>query len=184
MRYKSSIYFLLMLLTCSDVKAQVNKIKFHSINSAGIVIGESGTAMIVQSVNGIAYKNLFSGIGFGADYYRYNSYPIFFDQRIYFGKNNNAYVYGNLGYNLNGKNKPGKEIYYYTSYHFSGGVYTDFGIGYQIKFAKKNSFLFAAGYSYKETRDKIGRPGPADGIDFSTYNYGFGRIVLKAGIDF
>lgn len=82
------------------------------------------------------------------------------------------------------KNKPGKEIYYYQSYKFSGGAYTDVGVGYKMKFIKKSSFLVSAGYSYKKNYDKIETIGPADGIDYSIYNYGFGRIVLKAGVDF
>ena len=92
---------------------------------------------MLQSVNGFAYKNFYSGIGFAKDDYNYNSYPLFFDQRIYFNEKNNAFAYGDLGYNFSGKNKPGKEIYYYTSYHFSGGVFTDFGIGYKMTFIKK-----------------------------------------------
>ena len=43
------------------------------------------------------------------------------------------------------KTSPGKEVYYYTSYHFTGGVYTDIGIGYQMKFAGKSSFIISAG---------------------------------------
>ena len=184
MRHKSFIFFLLILLTGFSIKAQSRKIQFHSINSVGFVIGESGTDMMLQSVNGFAYKNFYSGIGFAKDDYNYNSYPLFFDQRIYFGKATNAFAYGDLGFNLNGKNKPGKEIYYYTSYHFSGGVFTDFGIGYKMAFIKKSSLLLSIGYSYKELNDKIETIGPADGKNYSNYKYGNGRIVLKAGVGF
>ena len=178
------ILFLLILFIAFHVKAQSRKIQFHSINSIGFLIGESGPDMMLQSVNGIAYRNLYSGIGLAKDDYNYNSYPIFFDQRIYFSTKNNAFAYGDLGYNFSGKNKPGKEIYYYTSYHFSGGVFTDFGIGYKVKFIKKSSLLLSIGYSYKELNDKIETIGPADGKDYSNYKYGNGRIVLKAGVDF
>jgi hypothetical protein len=184
MRYKLMIYFLMILLDCSNLKAQDKKIKFHSINLAGFLIGERRTEIVLQSVNGIAYKNLYSGLGVGADYYNYNSYPLFFDQRIFFGKKNNAFVYGDLGYNISGKNKPGKEIYYYNSYHFQGGVYTGVGIGLQVKFNRRSSILFSAGFSYKKLSDKIGTAGPADGVDYSVYNYGYGRIEIKTGIDF
>ena len=173
----------MILFFCSNVRAQTKKIKFHSFNSIGLVIGESRSDMMLQSVNGIFYSNLYSGIGFGIDDYNYNSYPVFFDQRIFFDKKRNAFIYGDIGYNFPAKNKPGEEIYY-TSYHFRGGIYTDFGIGYKMKFIKKSSFLITAGYSYKKIYDKIGAPGPAGSIAYSTYSYGFGRIILKAGVDF
>jgi hypothetical protein len=184
MRHKSFIFFLLILLTGFSIKAQSRKIQFHSINSVGFVIGESGTDMMLQSVNGFAYKNFYSGIGFAKDDYNYNSYPLFFDQRIYFSEKNKAFAYGDLGYNFSGKNKPGKEVYYYTSYHFSGSVFTDFGIGYKMAFIKKSSLLLSIGYSYKELNDKIETIGPADGKNYSNYKYGNGRIVLKAGVGF
>lgn len=185
MRNKSLI-FLLPVLLSFYVKAQNKKAKFHSINSIGFVIGQSGTDMMAQSVNGFAYKNVYSGIGFAKDDYNYNSYPLFFDQRIYFGKRNNAFVYGDLGYNISGKNKPGKEIYY-NSYHFSGGVYTDFGIGYKIKL-RKSYLTLSPGFSYKEINNKVGVVNPClvgpCPVDYSSYKYGNGRAVLKAGVDF
>jgi hypothetical protein len=165
-------------------KAQDKKIRFHSINSAGLLIGKSNTDMMLQTLNGIAYKNYFSGIGFGIDYYHYNSYPLFFDQQICFGKKKSAFIYGDLGYNFTAKNKPGKDIYYYNTYHFSGGVFTGVGVGTKIKFAKSNFFLLSIGYSYKELNLKIGTNGPADGVDYSSYKFGNGRIVLKGGVDF
>jgi len=184
MRNKKFILFVLAITLGFCGKAQDKQIKFRSINSVGLLIGESGTDMILQTVNGIACKNYFSGIGFGVDYYHFNSYPLFFDQQICFGKKKSAFIYGDLGYNFNAKNKPGKEIYYYKTYHFTGGVFTGLGIGCKIKFAKSNSFLLSIGYSYKELNLKIGAIGPADGIDYSNYKYSNGRIVLKAGIDF
>jgi len=188
MRHSSIILFLLILLTGFSIKAQSRKIQFHSINSAGFIIGQSGTDMMLQSVNGFAYKNFYSGIGFAKDDYNYNSYPLFFDQRIYFGKETNAFAYGDLGFNLSGKNKPGKEIYYYTSYHFSSGVYTDFGFGYKMKLKEKLFFTLSTGFTYKDINDKVGvtnqclvAPCP---VDYSNYKYGNGRVVLKAGVDF
>ena len=187
MRHKLIILFLLILSLGFNVKAQSKKIEFHSINSIGLVIGEKGSDMILQSVNGIAYRNLYSGIGFGLDDYNYNSYPLFFDQRVFFDKKRNAFVYGDIGYNLSGKNKPGKEIYY-NSYHFSGGIYSDFGIGYKIKFIRKSFFTISTGFTYKEINNKIGivnqcliAPCP---VDYSNYRYGNSRVVLKAGVDF
>lgn len=184
MRYKTTILFLLAVTWCLCVKAQDKKIKFHSINSAGLLIGENGTDLMLQTINGIAYKSYFSGIGFGVDYYQFNSYPLFFDQQVDFGKKKSGFIYGDLGYNFNAKNKPGRDIYYYNTYHFTGGVFTGLGVGTKIKFDKNNSFLLSIGYSYKELNLKIRTTGPADGVDYSSYKYGNGRIVLKLGVDF
>ena len=190
MRIQSFAIFLLTLFIYFSASAQIKKLKFHSINSVGITNGQSGGDLILQSVNGIGYNKWYSAIGFGADYYHYKSYPLFLDARRYFGKNANAngFAYADLGYNFRGNDKPGKEVSYYTSYHFTGGGYTDIGIGYKMKFTGKSSFLISTGYSYKGMNDKVGTMdgcpvGPCS-VDYGNYKYGSGRIILKAGVDF
>ncbi len=186
-----TIYYILFIvasLICFSAKAQ-QKAKFNSKNSVGISIGQNGSSLLFQTVNGVSFNNWFYGIGIGADYYNYNSYPLFADIRRYFGKNGKGFVYGDLGYNFSGNNKPGKEVYYYQSYKFSGGVYTDLGIGYKMKFIRKSFFTVSAGFNYKEINNKVSAgiipcynaPCP---VDYSNYKYGNGKVVLKAGVDF
>jgi len=183
--------FLILLFTAAEmcVYAQKRKITFRSINAVEYLIGQNADGWGFQSVNGIAWKNYFTGIGMGTDYYPYNSYPIFFDQRIYIGKKRSLFGYGNLGYNFNDKkNKPGKEIYYYSSYHFRGGVYTDIGIGMRIPLKKNNFITFSGGFSYKEIYIKTTSineclVAPCT-VDYNNYQYANGRVTLKAGIDF
>lgn len=189
MRNKTIMIFLVVVLIGNHVKSQDKKIRFRSFNAVGFVIGEHSNDIMLQTVNGVTYKNFYSGIGFGIDYYDYNSYPLFFDQRIYFRKKNKAFFYGDLGYNISGKNKPGKEVYYYNTYHFSGGIFTDFGIGYKIRFIKKSLFTLSSGFSYKDINSRIGNIYPCYSsggcpVDYSNYKYGNGRVVLKAGVDF
>ena len=188
MKIKSFPVFLLSLFIFFSASAQNEKLKFHSINTIGLSDGQSGAYLLLQTVNGLAFKKWYSGIGFGADYYHYKSYPLFIDARRYFGKNNKGFAYADLGYNFSGKNKPGKEVYYYTSYHFSSGIYTDIGIGYKMKFTKKSAFVISTGYSYKEINNKVGVVNPClvapCPVDYSNYKYGNGRVVLKAGVDF
>ena len=183
------VFIVLVTITGIDLKAQKNNIAFHSINSVSFFMGESETSWGFQTVNGIAYKNLFSGIGVGADYYHYNSYPLFFDQRIYFGRNSNLFAYGDLGYNLNNKkNKPGKEVGYYSSYHFRGGVYTGCGLGYKHLLTGKSFITLSAGFSYKQANNKVRiieecltATCP---VDYQNYQYDNGRVDVRAGIDF
>ena len=156
-------------------------------------MGQSGGNLLLQTVNGVRFKDFFTGAGVGVDYYHYKTLPVFFDARRYFGKKNNGFAYADIGYNFPLKNKPGKDIPYYQSYKFSGGIYTDLGLGYKMKFINKSSFLLSAGYSYKRVSDKIGTVNPVIDcmvgtscplLDYSKYSYGFGRIILKAGVDF
>ena len=176
----SCIYF--------SASAQEEKLKFHSINTVGFSDGQAGGHFLFQTVNGVASKKWFAGTGFGIDYYRYRSVPVFLDGRRYFGKKGKGFAYADVGFNLSAKNKPGKEAFYYTSYHFANGLYTDIGIGYRIKFVRKSSFLMSTGYSYKEINYKAGTVDPClvgpCPVNYNYYKYGSGRVVLKAGVDF
>jgi hypothetical protein len=169
-----------------SVSAQKNKIRFRSINTFGLVGGESKASIAFQSVNGIQFSSWFSGIGVGVDDYRYKTLPLFIDGRWFFGDNKNEFIYGNVGYNFPMKNKPGKEIWYYDTYHFTGGIYTDIGIGYQVPLYKKSSVLFSLGYSYKQVQTEYGITPLCTGCQPSWYNYklGLGRIALRTGVEF
>ena len=150
--------------------------------------GQKGASALYETVNGISFKNWFTGMGIGIDNYSYNSYPVFFDIRGFFGGHNQWFGYGDLGYNFNAKNKPGKEIYYYNSYDFTGGIYSDVGLGYRFRFIQKSFFTFSGGFTYKEITNKVGIVDPClvapCPVDYSNYKYGNGRVVLKAGVDF
>jgi hypothetical protein len=166
--------------------AQKQKIKFHSIEIGGIAGGESQVKPVFQTINGLGFSRWFSAVGIGIDYYRYKTLPLFIDVRRFFGKENKGFLYADLGYNFPLKNKPGKEIGYYDTYHFKGGVYTDIGIGYKTKFIKRSSLLFSMGHSYKELQNEIGITPLCTECQpyFYYYKFGFGRIAFKAGVEF
>src|SRR6185437_2862541 len=111
-----------------------------------------------------------------------------FDERWFFGEEKKGFIYGDIGYDFPMKDKPGKEISYYSTYHFTGGIYTDIGIGYQVPLHKKTSMLFSLGYSYKKVGTKIGvntgripcplMVGPCN-VDYSSkYDFSFNRMIL------
>ncbi len=174
------------VLFSSSVYAQKNKIKFNSTNMFGLAIGESRPCGLFQSINGIMYNNWFTGIGAGLDYYSYRTIPVFFDLRRGIDKSNRGFIYADLGYNFPWKEKPGKEISFYNSYHFTRGLYSDIGIGYKTNTKQNPSFSLSAGYSYKKVHNRIGVVSPClippCPEDFTRYEYGYGRILLKAGI--
>ena len=177
---------LIAALISISVPAQNEKNKFHSINLVGIVGGESEVNSLFQTINGINFSNWYSGIGIGVDNYQYKTMPLFFDGRRSFGEKKKGFVYLDLGYNFPLKNKPGKEIGYYNTYNFKGGLYTDFGIGFKTKFIKKSSLLFSLGNSYKQLQTKIGIMPACLECQTYLYNYkfGYGRIILKTGVEF
>lgn len=170
----------------SSVQAQNAKVKFHSIENGGVIIGESEANAVFQTVNGVAVSDWFFGIGFGVDYYQYKTLPLFLDTRSFFGKKQKWFLYGNLGYNFASHNKPGKEFFYYDSYDLKGGVYTDFGIGITTRLIKKSSLYFSLGHSYKELQGNYGIAPLCLECETSFYYYkfGYGRIIAKAGIGF
>jgi hypothetical protein len=177
---------ILMGILISVAAHTQEKMKFHSINMAGIAEGKSGGYGILQTVNGLGYKKWFAGIGAGIDYYKNKSIPLFFDVRTAVAKTD-LYFFGDLGYNFSTHDIPDKTIYYGT-YHFFGGPYTEIGIGYKILLARSSYLLLSSGYSYKELNNKITTPTeclvPPCTVDYSKYQYGYGRILFKAGFLF
>lgn len=172
----------------SALSAQKKKVRFQSVNQFAMVGGENHVNTAFQTINGIKFSDWFAGIGIGIDNYRYKTLPLFLDGRWHFGEDKKAFFYGDVGYNFPMKNKPGKEIYYYNTYDFSGGIYTDMGIGYQLYLNKKTFLLFSLGYSWKKLECKTGAVscpliGPCY-IDYSKYNFSFNRMILKAGLIF
>jgi len=188
MKKKAFCNLLFYLFISFSLTAQKKSVQFNSINLFGIVGGEGQVNSAFQTINGIKLSNWFSGIGIGIDNYRYKTLPLFIDGRWYLSHEKSGFIYGDIGYNFPMKNKPGKEIYYYNTYDFTGGIYTDFGIGYQVFLNKNASLLFSLGHSYKKLQDKIGvTTCPVLGscfVDYSKYNYEFGRMILKAGLAF
>ena len=175
---------LVVALFSLSAYTQKSKIKFNSLNMVGLAAGESRPFGLLQTVNGVIYNSWFAGIGVGLDYYSYKTIPVFFDLRRDISK---GFIYADLGYNFPWKEKPGKEIPFYNSYQFTRGLYSDIGIGYKINLRNNPSFLFSAGYSYKKVYNKIGVVSPCLVApcpeDFSKYEYEYGRIILKAGIE-
>lgn len=180
--------FLFSSLIHVAIFCQNYKIKFHSLNSVGIIFGKSKESISIESVNGIKYKNWFTGIGLGVDYYQNKSYPLFIDARKYFWNKEKVFAFADIGYNISANNSPGTDINYFTSYKLDGGIYSAIGLGLRMKISKGYSLLISTGYSYKQMQGKYTVINPClTGVcpkDYYTFIYGYGRILLKAGIGF
>jgi hypothetical protein len=190
---KNSPFLLLLLftLTGSIATAQEKKtalLKFHSINSIGLLEGGTGNALLLQTVNGVQYKSWFAGLGTGIDYYRFRGLPVFLDIRKYFGTaQNQFFVYGDLGMHAHWLTAQQKNTSFTTDWNVKNGWYTDAGLGYAVKLGSRQALLLSAGYSFKTMKGTQTDYTPItyDGPPAVTQlNFNMNRLAVKAGIQF
>ncbi|HVU85616.1 MAG TPA: hypothetical protein VHC50_12285 [Puia sp.] len=185
--------FCLSISSAQQVKKR-NSIAFHSINQAGLLNGEAGSAFQVQTINGIQYRSWYAGIGAGIDYYRFRGIPLFADIRKAFGHTKNKFfIYGDAGIHFSWitdkeKNSLG------PSAKLSNGLYLDGGIGYQAGIGNRNALLISVGYSYKQVKNETPAyyyyplyttmitytPPPSN----TTIDYQLSRVSIKLGWEF
>jgi len=171
---------------------QQNKNKryvFHSINQVGLLEGETGSAVLLQTINGVQHKKWFAGIGAGLDYYYFRTIPLFADVRWNLLDNRKTpFVYADAGTNFVWINKTKTPSY---GSDYKNGSYYDMGIGYSLTFKKGTAFTISAGYSQKSLSEK--RPGfmyidiwpnPYPYDDGTRYDYTLKRLSIKAGLSF
>jgi hypothetical protein len=104
-----------------------------------------------------------------------------------FGDDKKGFVYGDIGYNYFLKDTrkndfPNSNV----SYKYSGGVYTDIGVGLRASFIKKIKMVVSIGHSYKKI-DQSERSTICPFIgpcfeNITNYKYSFGRFNLKVGL--
>ncbi len=197
---KQLIFISLLIAICGISSAQQGNPaaswRFHSINSVGLLEGETGSAFQLQTINGAAYKSWFGGVGVGIDYYRYRTIPLFADFRKEFGKNSNkVFVYADLGINFSWLTDNQKATYQLDD-HFGNGFYNDLGLGYKVSLGKNNGLLLSLGYSYKKITETYQSyytymppvyftdpPGPGT-PPTEKIQYSLNRLSIKLGWEF
>ena len=162
------------------------KAGWRSIATAGFTAGESGASPIYQLSGGITYSRFFSGIGFGYDKYAFQSFPVFADWRMSFGKRQLVFVYAMPGYNIPGKFTKEVADFRTATENQKGGFYMDAGIGYRIPLGLWHRLSFSAGYAYKSfSHEKIYTypcgivPCTETAPDKYVYRYSYGRVTTK-----
>lgn len=182
MRIKSLLCFWMLALSA---QAQNTKPKFNSLLQVGLVEGQRGPAMTLQTINGVRYQTWSLGAGAGLDYYHTRSIPLFLDIRKNILKTDKTpFIYLDAGYNFPWLTEENK---LYSSAEAEGGLYYDAGIGYAVPVLKNNALFFTVGYSSKRISTASG--GPVD--IFSSYippsqrfEYTLRRISVKMGLGF
>lgn len=156
---------------------------FQSINQAGLLEGEKGSAFQLQTINGVEYNSWYAGIGAGIDYYRFRSVPLFLDIRKYLLKKSlSPFLYSDIGVHFPWK-RDGESLY--VNGELSSGWYYDVGLGLKIASGNKQGFNLSAGYSYKNIRETSSSSVvcirfPCEQFR-QTRNYGLNRLTLKLG---
>lgn len=194
-------FFLIFIVMAECTVAQQktkSAVTFHSLQQLGMINGNGAVSGLIQTVNGVECSQWFAGVGVGLDFYRYRSVPLFVNVKRYFSlKNNNAlFIYADGGYNQPWL-KDNKETYSWgsgsteTKSQYKGGLYTDAGFGYAIKFKSGNKMLLNIGYSYKYFEEnKItktvtgGVAGNTENTNSQKYKYNFNRLMIKIGWEF
>jgi hypothetical protein len=180
-------------VNCFAQQNSVNKFQFYSINNIGLIEGKSGSALQLQTINGVQFHSWFLGIGVGLDKNRFRTIPLFIDLRKDLSKTKNGFfIYADAGTNYQDEVASQKTTFnLYPSYNkFNKGFYFDAGAGYKIKLKKNSALLFSAGYTYKELSEQstiyYGQPGfdyLVTPIFLEHHNYYLNSLTLKVGWD-
>lgn len=184
------IFVFCVCMTCrisAQQKTAACAWQFHSINSVGLLEGQTGSAFQLQSVNGMQYRSWYTGIGLGLDFYRYRTIPLFLDIRKEFGSDvNKFFAYADGGVNFAWLTDNEKTTYLADD-HFNTGFYTDLGLGYKIGLGKTNHLLLSLGYSLKKLKETYQGYyyNPPDNIpDQEHIDYSLNRLTIKIGWEF
>jgi hypothetical protein len=176
----------IVLSTFSQENSIDKKIKFSSINQAGVLVGANKESAMVQTINGIRKDKWFAGVGAGIDFYVERGVPLFIDiRRDLTDKKNTAFLYADGGIYSPWLNFIQKERKLNSS--ISVGGYYDFGLGWKLTGKNNRSFLMSAGYSLKQDRGKAMRQNwnpiiRATESNIEYYNYKYRRVVIKLGL--
>ncbi len=159
---------------------------WRSIATAGFSAGESGASPVFQLSGGITYNRFFNGIGIGYDLYEFNSFPLFADWRMSFGKQQLVFVYAMPGYNIPGKFTKEVSDFRTVNERQTGGFFMDAGIGYRIPLGIKNHLSFSAGYVRKSAGHRKAYTNPCGIVPCTNsspekyfYRYNYGLITTK-----
>jgi hypothetical protein len=169
------------------------KIQFNSINNWGIITGENGGNITLQTINGLRFKNSWAiGLGTGFDPYRVASVPAFIDVRKYFGKGPSQffiYADGGMNFTLHNNDYPKKWIgSNENAYTFKPSLYQEAGVGISRQMSKTIKLFISAGYSVKQFKYTEENSGII--IDFppytsspTAYNFIYRRFSIKIGLE-
>lgn len=152
-------FMLLAMLGSGTINAQTNKLwKPWLVPEAGILVGSYTLDRDVRLNAGIEKKGIMLGLGAAVDYYRFESYPVYFQARKAFDfRKVNLFVMSSWGYNVKSGNVAetswwgGRTI----TKKYSGGVYGEIGGGNMIRIRKKERLQISVSWVMKAVEESF-----------------------------
>ena len=148
----------LAMLGSGPVKAQQKQWKPWLVPEAGIQVGSAALDRDFRLNTGIEKKGLMLGLGTSVDYYRFKSYPVYFQARkaIEFRKVN-LFVMSSWGYNVKSGSVAVPSWWGGPSIarQYSGGVYGEIGGGNMIRIRKKERLQVSVSWVMKAVEESF-----------------------------
>jgi len=184
------LIFITAFVLISICSSAQKKAIFSSQNYAGLLEGEHGSSLQLQSINGIRFSNWFVGAGAGIDWYYRRSIPVFASVNMDFLKKQkrNFYLSADGGINFPWQSDDYLNEWGYAETESHSGPYWSAGLGYKIGIGKGNdALLMQIGYDYKQVSEQVilsyinlsPETDPHDQFD-----YHLRRLSLKVGWSF
>jgi hypothetical protein len=191
---RSFIQFSLVLamLGTGEINAQQKHWKPWLIPEAGIMLGSTTLDRDFRLNTGVEKKGLLLGLGAAVDYYRFESYPVYFQARKTFEfRKVNLFVMSSWGYNI--KSGSVAEFSWWggrtITKQYSGGVYGEIGGGNIIRIRKKERLQLSASWVMKAVEEsfqsEIWNPVNQSPRTITNLNrYTMNRTALRVGWKF
>jgi len=191
---RSFIQFSLVLamLGTGEINAQQKHWKPWLIPEAGIMLGSTTLDRDFRLNTGVEKKGLLLGLGAAVDYYRFESYPVYFQARKTFKfRKVNLFVMSSWGYNI--KSGSVAEFSWWggrtITKQYSGGVYGEIGGGNIIRIRKKERLQLSVSWVMKAVEEsfqsEIWNPVNQSPRTITNLNrYTMNRTALRVGWKF
>ena len=165
------------------------KAGFSSQNYAGLLEGEHGSSLQLQTINGVRFSSWFVGAGVGIDWYYRRSIPVFASVNKDFlrKEKRSFYVSANAGVNFPWQTDNYHNEWGYEETKSYSGLYWSAGFGYKIGLGKGNdALLMQLGYDYKHVSEKTIVPYMVfdDRPPNDQFEYHLRRLSCKIGWNF
>ena len=162
-------------------------IKFRSINGVNYFAGSTDMQLGISTVNGIAWKQWFTGLGLSFDPYGHKGNAIYGSIEKSFGAGiwqPFINVEGGIYFPVRTTDYPEKQAngadYFVLKKTFCGSLY----IGYKKTISTNNAFFIKAGYQYKQFNYTIkGWSSPQYTVFDYDYSYKYTPFVFSIGLE-
>jgi len=184
------LFFISVFAFISICTSGQKKVNFSSQNYAGLLEGEHGSSLQLQTINGARFNSWFVGLGVGIDWYYRRSIPLFVSiNRDFLKKEKRSFfLSGNAGINFPWQTDNYHNEWGYDEAKSYSGLYWSAGLGYKIGIGKdRDALLIQVGYDYKHVTEKVNlsymifnpETDPNDQFD-----YHLRRLSFKVGWSF